>query len=178
MAGALLSLDLARSRLLGRPARAPLLSLKTSSLDSSLLSGTVAREHAGVAVRRGVSSFPSRLAPRDLILITILLFLSSELQLRQLRKREPPTHRFTFHPLIFHFVSFSLSLPSSNGKRSFPRSMRSPTARTKDARILIAIFNAPPVKRVFATRKRNRVGVSERVVVVLTFFVSLEWTLN
>lgn len=82
---------------------------------------------------------PSLPAPRDLILITILLFLSSELQLRQLRKRRSPTRRFTFHPLLFHFVFFSLSLSvsfslflsPSSGKRSFSRSMRSPTGRAR-----------------------------------------------
>lgn len=42
----------------------------------------------------------------DLILIAILLFLSSEPQLQPLRKR---SSWFTFHPLVFYFVS-SLSL--------------------------------------------------------------------
>lgn len=145
----------------GRPAARyfhSILLAPARSWPSARCSSSLARSSFGALLSIvGVAPSPSSPRPspppRDLILITILLFLSSELQLRQLRKRRPPTRRFTFHPLLFHFVffplslsvSFSLFLSPSSGKRSFSRSMRSPTGRargTQKTRVLIAIFNA------------------------------------
>lgn len=153
--GALLSLDLARSCSLllarGRPLDAPLPSLEAPS-DSALLErGRTVAASSAWHRRRGAARLPPCLSPRDLILITILLFLSSELQLRQLRKRRPPTRRFTFHPLLFHFVFFplllsvslSVSLPVERRTLVLEIDEVAHCARgTQKTRVLIAIFNA------------------------------------
>lgn len=87
--GALLSLDLARSCSLGLVrSHAPLFSLESSSGSAPRNGGASTPSSAWHYPWRG--GLPARASPRNLILITILLFLSSELQLWRLRKRGLP----------------------------------------------------------------------------------------
>lgn len=121
------------------------------------------REHTvvGVALSAARPALPARASPRNLILITILLFLSSEPQLQQLRKRgpppppppppSPPTCRVYLSSALFSFSCFSfpslsVSLSSFDERRTLVPEIdevahRARARTAQKTRVLAAIFS-------------------------------------